>query len=64
MSDSTAAARGGDDRDDDVKRRFREALARKQARSKVGESHADGGRGAATPHGPLAHQRDFRRKSG
>ncbi|EHY88470.1 DUF5302 domain-containing protein [Saccharomonospora azurea] len=62
MSESTAAGSGG--RDDDVKRRFREALARKQAKSKAGESHADGTRSASTPHGPLSHKRDFRRKSG
>ncbi len=63
MSDTTAS-NGGDNRNDDVKRRFQEALARKQAKHKAGESHADRGDAVAHPHGPLAHKRDFRRKSG
>jgi len=63
MSDTTPST-GGDGRDDEVKRRFREALARKQAVRKAGESHADHGNTGTHPHGPLAHKRDFRRKSG
>ncbi|CAM2997277.1 DUF5302 domain-containing protein [Saccharomonospora xinjiangensis] len=64
MSDTTASEGGGNSRDDDVKQRFREALARKQAKNKAGESHADKSNTAAHPHGPLSHKRDFRRKSG
>ncbi|WP_024877227.1 DUF5302 domain-containing protein [Saccharomonospora piscinae] len=64
MSDPTSEQRGEGEQDDAVKRRFREALARKQANSKKGESHADRGASAAHPHGPLSHKRDFRRKSG
>ncbi|WP_055585148.1 DUF5302 domain-containing protein [Peterkaempfera griseoplana] len=55
----------GVDTGDDVKRRFREALARKQG----GRANAEaGGAGAASKihgaHGPAANQRSFRRKSG
>lgn len=50
--------------DDDVKRKFREALEKKNAQSRSGESHLDG-RGAVTEtHGAAAHKREFRRKSG
>jgi hypothetical protein len=48
------------------KRKFQEALARKQA--KEAERHADGdGSGSAkigSSHGPMATQRNYRRKSG
>lgn len=63
MADSTTPE-ASDGRDDPVKQRFREALARKQDRAKAGQSHADHGRKQSQPHGPLAHKRDFRRKSG
>lgn len=52
--------------EDDVKRRFREALERKNARHTGG----DGGEGKDTAkvhggaHGPAHQQRTFRRKSG
>ncbi|MHC3470912.1 DUF5302 domain-containing protein [Streptomyces sp. 7R007] len=47
----------------DLKRKFREALARKRSESVDGAAHADTSkiRGA---HGPAASQRSFRRKSG
>ncbi|WP_369193246.1 DUF5302 domain-containing protein [Streptomyces djakartensis] len=50
----------------DLKRKFREALARKRgmqadAADKAASPHAAKVRGA---HGPAAHQRSFRRKSG
>lgn len=49
---------------DDVKRRFREALERKQAKNKDGEEHADGVSKVHDAHGPAAAKRTFRRKSG
>lgn len=49
----------------DVKRRFREALERKQAQSKRGASHEDHGSKVHHEHnGPAATKREFRRKSG
>jgi hypothetical protein len=50
--------------EDDVKRRFREALDRKNARAKSGDSHADGSSKIHNSHGPAASRRTFRRKSG
>jgi hypothetical protein len=62
MSDTDDAA----DQQEDVKRKFREALERKQGRSAAqGENteRSDGGKihGA---HGPESVRRSFRRKSG
>jgi Family of unknown function (DUF5302) len=52
--------------EEENKRRFQEALARKNA--KDAERHADGdGSGSAkigSSHGPMANQRNYRRKSG
>jgi hypothetical protein len=52
--------------EDDVKRRFREALERKNAGGTAGASHADndGSSKAHDAHGPAKSQRTFRRKSG
>lgn len=49
---------------DDVKARFREALERKQARTRSGEEHADARSKVHDAHGPAAGRRTFRRKSG
>ncbi|GAA1802012.1 DUF5302 domain-containing protein [Agromyces neolithicus] len=51
---------------DETKRKFREALDRKNKVSKQreGESHLDGSGGAQNTHGPVDHKREFRRKSG
>ena len=51
---------------EDMKRKFREALDRKNNASKQreGESHLDGGGGAQHTQGPADHKREFRRKSG
>ncbi|HEY6796082.1 MAG TPA: DUF5302 domain-containing protein [Kineosporiaceae bacterium] len=52
---------------DDVKRRFREALARKQGRSADGAAAGEAGEHAKVhggTHGPAQQQRQFRRKSG
>lgn len=50
--------------DDDVKRKFREALAKKNAQTRDGQSHLDGRGSVSESHGPAAHKREFRRKSG
>jgi uncharacterized protein DUF5302 len=51
---------------EETKRKFREALDRKNKASKEreGESHLEGGSGAQGAHGPVDHKREFRRKSG
>lgn len=49
---------------DDVKQKFREALERKQANAKSGESHADGRSKVNNVHGAVGGKREFRRKSG
>jgi hypothetical protein len=52
--------------EDDVKRKFREALERKNAGGAAGAAHTDndGGNKAHDAHGPAKSQRTFRRKSG
>ncbi|MCH5676975.1 DUF5302 domain-containing protein [Streptomyces gilvus] len=62
----TSATVPAGDGNDDIKRKFREALARKRgAQADSADAAANGDaskiRGA---HGPAAHQRSFRRKSG
>jgi hypothetical protein len=52
------------DAQEDVKRRFREALERKNAQAKSGEGHADSASKIHDAHGPAAAKRTFRRKSG
>ena len=51
---------------DDVKRKFREALERKQGKRSAGASAEDGGDRSKVheAHGPAHTQRQFRRKSG
>lgn len=55
MSDDTA--------NDDVKRKFREALEKKNAAQRRGEAHLDGTSAIHGPHGAVT-KREFRRKSG
>ncbi len=50
--------------DDETKRKFREALERKNARASGGEQHKDAGGKQPRAHGPAEHRREFRRKSG
>jgi hypothetical protein len=51
--------------EDDVKRKFREALERKQAHhSERNDQAVNGGSKAHGAHGPAAGRRTFRRKSG
>jgi hypothetical protein len=62
-----ADAKRADDSDvEDVKRRYREALERKQGKQPGGAAghEAEGGRKVADAHGPAHTQRQFRRKSG
>lgn len=51
--------------DDDNKRKFREALDRKLAKSAGGSDHKDaGGKHSRAAHGAAGSHREFRRKSG
>lgn len=50
--------------EDDTKRKFREALERKKAKSAGGSDHKDKGAKQPRAHGPLESRREFRRKSG
>ncbi|WP_293052424.1 DUF5302 domain-containing protein [Mycobacterium sp.] len=50
--------------EDEIKRKFREALDRKNARSEGGADHKDGGAKPPRTHGPVESRREFRRKSG
>ncbi|MDR2294757.1 MAG: DUF5302 domain-containing protein [Microbacterium sp.] len=50
--------------EDDLKRKFREALDKKNAHSRTGESHLDGKGAVGQTHGAAGHKREFRRKSG
>ena len=50
--------------DDDVKKKFREALDRKNAQHNPTVDHKDGRSKVQSTHGPADHKRDFRRKSG
>ncbi|MCB0949994.1 MAG: DUF5302 domain-containing protein [Mycobacterium sp.] len=55
---------GSSDSSDDTKRKFREALERKKAKSAAGSAHTDGGAKQPRTHGPVENRREFRRKSG
>jgi hypothetical protein len=50
--------------EDETKRKFREALDRKKAKSSGGSDHKDGGDKQPRVHGPVENRREFRRKSG
>jgi Family of unknown function (DUF5302) len=49
---------------DETKRKFREALDRKKAKSAGASDHKGGGDKQARAHGPMESRREFRRKSG
>jgi Family of unknown function (DUF5302) len=55
---------GGARPETDTKRKFREALERKNARAAGGEQHKDAGGKQPRTHGPAEQRREFRRKSG
>jgi hypothetical protein len=50
--------------EDDNKRKFREALERKMAKSAGGSDHKDAGGKQSRAHGAAGNRREFRRKSG
>ena len=50
--------------EDETKRKFKEALERKMAKSSGGSDHKDGGGKQSRAHGPVESRREFRRKSG
>lgn len=52
------------DPQDETKRKFREALERKNAKSNTVGDHRDGGSKQSRAHGSLENRREFRRKSG
>ncbi len=49
---------------DETKRKFREALDLKKAKSAGASDHKDGGDKHTRAHGPVESRREFRRKSG
>jgi hypothetical protein len=49
---------------EDVKRKFREALEKKNARKQTGEAHLDGQSAIHGAHGNADNRQEFRRKSG
>lgn len=49
---------------DDAKRKFREALDRKNAKAAGGADHKDAGANSSHSHGAVGARREFRRKSG
>jgi len=66
MSTDTPAPNADDGHaSEETKRKFREALERKKQRSQgKGTDHLDGESSIHSAHGPVSHQREFRRKSG
>ena len=49
---------------DDMKRKFKEALDKKNATHRDGEAHLNGDSSVHGSHGPVSSKREFRRKSG
>ena len=50
--------------EDETKRKFRETLERRKAKSSGGADHKDAGAKQPRAHGPAEQRREFRRKSG
>jgi hypothetical protein len=63
-SSKSSGAQGSPASDDETKRKFREALERKMAKSSSGSDHKDVAGKQSRSHGPLESRREFRRKSG
>ncbi|AFM18699.1 hypothetical protein Mycch_3975 [Mycolicibacterium chubuense NBB4] len=63
-AESSKSSGGPEGSEDETKRRFREALERKKAKSAGGSAHRDAGSKQPRAHGPLENRREFRRKSG
>lgn len=49
--------------EDENKRKFREALERKNTNAATGAAHRDGGKKQPKVHGAVENRREFRRKS-
>ena len=49
---------------EEVKRKFKEALEKKNAKHREGEAHLNGDSAVHGSHGPVSTKREFRRKSG
>ena len=49
---------------DEMKRKFKEALDKKNSRHREGEAHLDGDSAVHGSGAPAGHKREFRRKSG
>lgn len=49
---------------EDLKRKFKEALDKKNAKHREGQAHLDGDSSVHGSHGPVSTKREFRRKSG
>lgn len=65
MAGTKSGAESSASSEDDNKRRFREALERKNAKSSGGADHKDsGGAKGSRSHGAAGNRREFRRKSG
>lgn len=48
----------------EMKRKFKEALEKKNAKHRDGEAHLDGDSAVHGTHGAVSTKREFRRKSG
>jgi hypothetical protein len=59
-----SSAKSGPVPEDDAKRKFREALERKNAKWAGATGHKDGADKQPRAHGPVENRREFRRKSG
>ncbi|MEI7544260.1 MAG: DUF5302 domain-containing protein [Mycobacteriaceae bacterium] len=57
-------AKDDSDPQDETKRKFREALERKKAKSAGGADHKDIGGKQLRAHGVVENRREFRRRSG
>lgn len=64
MPEPAPTSSSDDAPDNDVKRKFREALERKQADAKAGSAHEDTGTAHQQAHRAAPHKREFRRKTG
>ena len=63
-AESSRSPGSEDEDEDETKRKFREALDRKLAKSSGGSDHKDSGGKQSRVHGPVENRREFRRKSG
>ncbi|KTR89698.1 hypothetical protein NS220_15770 [Microbacterium testaceum] len=62
-TDETPDAPGSEDAASDMKRKFREALEKKNGQQRAGQAHLDGNSAVHGTHAAVT-KREFRRKSG